>query len=502
MYHRIGTKQSDDIVCARFPDEPEWMGHADISDCGNYVLMTINNSCEPVNQLWYYDLRKSEVEGQGELTADLPWIKLVENFKAKYSCVANHGSKFIFKTNLGAQNYKLVSIDLSEGEKPEWKELMAESENVLQYVAAVNKTKLLVNYMRDCKDELYLYDLETGKQLKKFALEIGTILELSCRKKDDSFFFKFGSFTTPGDIYSFQFDSNNDSHGVKTEPILYKRSEFKGLDLSVFKTEQVFFDSKDGTKVPMFIVSKKEAHKSADTPAFLYAYGGFNISLTPTFSVIRLIWLQHLNGIYVCANIRGGGEYGEKWYDAGRLENKQNCFDDFIAAGDFLTENKYTSKEKLVINGGSNGGLLVTAVINQRPDLCQLAIADVAVCDMLRFHKFTIGAYWVSDFGCADNVKQFKDMIKYSPLHTVKKDTTYPYVLLATADHDDRVVPSHSFKYISELQHHNGHTSRPYLIRIDKKSGHGAGKPTTKIIEEFGDKYAYIAHVLGLKWQD
>ena len=239
-------------------------------------------------------------------------------------------------------------------------------------------------------------------------------------------------------------------------PVMFRQSEFKGMDLTAFKTEQVFYTSKDGQNIPMFLISKKSIQNTETNPVILYGYGGFNISLTPTFSVTRLIWLQHFNGIYAIANIRGGGEYGEEWYNGGRLFNKQNCFDDFCNAGEYLIAKKITSKEKLVINGGSNGGLLVTACINQRPDLFHAAIADVAVCDMLRFHKFTIGSYWVSDFGCADKKHEFEYMIKYSPLHTIKKDAQYPHVLLATADHDDRVVPSHSYKYISELQHQNG----------------------------------------------
>jgi prolyl oligopeptidase len=288
---------------------------------------------------------------------------------------------------------------------------------------------------------------------------------------------------------------------LSQEPQIYKRSAFKGLDLSQFKTEQVFYPSKDGTKVPMFLVSKNSLKKSENNPVFLYGYGGFNISLTPSFSVTRLIWLQHFNGIYVSANLRGGGEYGEAWYNAGRVLTKQNVFDDFISAAEYLIENKYTNKSKLVINGGSNGGLLVTACINQRPDLFHAAIADVSVCDMLRFHKFTIGSYWVSDYGCSDNKEQFEYMIKYSPLHTIDEKKEYPHVLLVTADHDDRVVPLHSYKYIAELQHLNGNQEKPFLIRIETKAGHGAGKPTSKIIAEYADKYAYVSEVMGLEWQ-
>lgn len=496
FYHRLGTKQSEDLVCVKFPDEPKWMGHVTVSDCGNYLVLGISCSCDPNNQLWYYDLHANK----NLVTDDIEFVKLVPNFDAKYSYITNEGSLFLFKTNLNALKYKLVTIDLSEP-NPKFKDFLPEKEDVLQDVSCINKTKLLINYMHDCKDEMYLYDLNTGKELKKFKLEIGTVLEISSRKKDDFFFFKFGSFTSPGDIFLYKFESD-DSNIQSNEPKLFRRSEFKGLDLSNFKTEQVFFESKDGTKIPMFIVSKKNLEKSHNNPALLYGYGGFNISLTPTFSVVRLIWLQHFNGIYCCANLRGGGEYGEAWYNGGRLAKKQNVFDDFIAAAEYLTENKYTNKDRLAINGGSNGGLLVTATINQRPDLFKVAIADVAVCDMLRFHKFTIGSYWTSDYGCSDNKDEFDTMIKYSPLHTIAKNKEYPFVLMATADHDDRVVPSHSYKYIAELQHQNGHQEKPFLIRIETKAGHGAGKPTSKIIEEHADKYSYIAEVMDLKWED
>lgn len=494
FYHKIGTQQSEDIVVAQFPDEPNWMGHAEVSNCGNYIVMTISKSCDPINQLWCFDLRTTN----HEIRSDMQFVKVVSNFDAKYNYITNNGSVMTFKTNLNAPRYKLASIDLDKMETEGWKDLVGEKDDVLQTVKCVNKDKLLLNYMHDCKDDLYLYDLISGKELKKFQIEIGTILSMDSRKQDDFFFYKFGSFTSPGDIYYYKFNDSLETN----EPQMYRRSDFKGLDLSAFKTEQVFYSSKDGTKIPMFIVSKKTVTKSEKNPLFLYGYGGFNISLTPTFSVTRLVWLQHFNGIYVSANLRGGGEYGNAWYNAGRLLNKQNVFDDFISAAEYLIENKYTSKDKLVINGGSNGGLLVTACINQRPDLYHAAIADVSVADMLRFHKFTIGSYWVSDYGCSDNKEQFDYMIKYSPVHTINKEKEYPYVLLATADHDDRVVPSHSYKYISELQHQNGHQEKPFLIRIETKAGHGAGKPTSKIIEEHADKYGYIADVMNLEWQD
>ncbi|RMZ95819.1 prolyl endopeptidase [Brachionus plicatilis] len=491
FYHKIGTKQSEDIVCAQFANEPNWMGHAEVSDCGNYVIMSICKSCDPVNQLWIFDLAKAN----HLVSPNLEFKKIVSNFDAKYEYVTNDGTIFTFKTNSNALRYKLVNVDLADPEL-KFKNLIPETQDVLQDAYCANEKFLIVNYLHHCKDELALYDLKTGKEIKKFTTEIGTLIELSARKNQDFFFYKFSSFTSPGDIYEFRFSEN------LGEPTLFRVSEFKGLDLSQFKSEQTFFESKDGTKIPMFLVSKKNLEKNAQNPVFLYGYGGFNISLTPTFSVVRLIWLQHFNGIYACVNLRGGGEYGEEWYNAGRLMNKQNVFDDFISAAEYLISNDYTNKEKLVINGGSNGGLLVTACVNQRPDLYKLVIGDVAVCDMLRFHKFTIGSYWVSDFGSSENEADFRNMIKYSPLHTIQKGKKYPHVLLATADHDDRVVPSHSYKYIAELQNLNGDQENPFLIRIETKAGHGAGKPTSKVIDEYADKYGFVAEVLKLEWHD
>jgi prolyl oligopeptidase len=301
--------------------------------------MSISKSCDPVNQLWFYDLRKSNFE----IKPNMQFSKLVDNFDAKYDFVTNEGSTFTFKTNQDAPNYKLVSVDLSESTNWKFIDLVKERpDDVLEEIVCVNRTKLLLNYMHDCKNELYLYDLLTGAQLKKFNIDIGSILELSGHKKQNFFFYKFGSFTTPGDIFHVKF---NEEVSL-SEPSLFRSSQFKGLDLNQFKTEQIFYKSKDGTSIPMFLVSKKSIQKAQNNPVFLYGYGGFNISLTPTFSVVRLIWLYHFNGIYACANLRGGGEYGEKWYNSGRLLNKQNTFDDFVSAAEYLIENEYTNKDR------------------------------------------------------------------------------------------------------------------------------------------------------------
>uniref|UniRef100_U3J5N5 Prolyl endopeptidase n=1 Tax=Anas platyrhynchos platyrhynchos TaxID=8840 RepID=U3J5N5_ANAPP len=430
-YHVLGTNQSEDILCAEFPDEPKWMGGAEVSDDGRYVLLSIREGCDPVNRLWYCDLQR---ESQG-ISGILHWVKLIDNFEAEYEYVTNEGTVFTFKTNRHSPNYRLINIDFSDPEESKWKVLIPEHErDVLEWVACVRSNFLVLCYLHDVKNVLQLHDLATGAHLKTFPLEVGSIVGYSGQKKDSEIFYQFTSFLSPGIIYH--------------------------CDLT-----------------------KEE------------------------LDVSRLIFVRHLGGVLAVANIRGGGEYGETWHKGGILANKQNCFDDFQCAAKYLIKEGYTSPKKLTINGGSNGGLLVAACANQRPDLFGCVIAQVGVMDMLKFHKYTIGHAWTTDYGCSDCKEQFEWLCKYSPLHNVKlpeeDGIQYPSTLLLTADHDDRVVPLHSLKFIATLQYVVGRSRKqtnPLLIHVDTKAGHGAGKPTAKVIEEVSDMFAFIARCLNLDW--
>jgi len=490
-YHRLGTQQSDDVLIAEFPDNPKWMSGLEICDDGNIALLSIREGCAPVNRLWYYDLRNlPAIDKKPE------WIKLVDNFDAEYEFITNTGSVFVFKSNHNAPRYKLLSIDLNNTQNG-WQTLVEEnSKDVLEWAACVNQDKLITCYLRDVKSVLEMRNVTTGEVLETFPLDVGSISGYSGRKKQDEMFFSFTSFLTPGIIYRYDFNAAEDSRLT-----VFRKIEVKGFDSSLYQTSQVFYPSKDGTKIPMFIIHKKDIPMDGSHPVLLYGYGGFNISITPSYSVSRVIFIQNLGGIVAVANIRGGGEYGEDWHKAGIFGNKQNVFDDFQHAAKYLIDNKYTSAKKLTIQGGSNGGLLVGACANQRPDLFGCAIAQVGVMDMLKFHKYTIGHAWTTDFGCADNEEDFKYLIKYSPLHNVPDNVSFPSLLLLTGDHDDRVVPHHSLKYIAAVQSKLGPTNpNPLLIRVDTKSGHGAGKPTSKVIEEVADIYGFIAKNVGAEW--
>uniref|UniRef100_K7EE88 Prolyl endopeptidase n=1 Tax=Ornithorhynchus anatinus TaxID=9258 RepID=K7EE88_ORNAN len=454
FYHVLGTDQSEDILCAEFPEEPKWMGGCEMSSDGRYVLLSIRQGCDPVNRLWYCDLQQ---EPNG-ITGILKWVKLIDNFDGEYSYVTNEGTLFTFKTNLHAPNYRLITIDFDDPDESKWKVLIPEHEkDVLEWVACVRSNFLVLCYLHDVKNVLQLHDLASGSLLKTFSLEVGSIVGYSGQKKDTEIFYQFTSFLSPGTIY------HCDLTKEELEPTVFREVTVKGINASDFQTVQVFYPSKDGTKIPMFLVHKKGLKLDGSHPAFLYGYGGFNISITPSYSVSRLIFVRHLGGVLAVANIRGGGEYGETWH-------KATC-------------------------------------ANQRPDLFGCVIAQVGVLDMLKFHKYTIGHAWTTDYGCSDSKEHFEWLNKYSPLHNVKlpegDGIQYPSMLLLTADHDDRVVPLHSLKFIATLQHVVGRSQKqtnPLLIHIDTKAGHGAGKPTAKVIEEVSDMFAFIARCLNLEW--
>uniref|UniRef100_A0A4W3JN66 Prolyl endopeptidase n=1 Tax=Callorhinchus milii TaxID=7868 RepID=A0A4W3JN66_CALMI len=496
-YHILGTPQAQDILCAEYPDNPKWKSGARVSDQGRYVVLSIREGCKPKNRIWYCDLHQLP---QG-ITGLLPWVKLIDNFEAEYSYITNEGSVFTFRTNLNAPRYCIINIDLEKPEPMQWVTLIPQHEkDVLDWATCVNYTFLVVSFLHNVKDVLQLYHLPTGKFLKNLPLDVGSVVGYSGRKKNTEIFYMFTSYLTPGVIY------HCDLTRETLEPKIFREVEIKGFSFSEYQTIQVFFPSKDGTQIPMFIVHKKGIKLDGSHPVLLYGYGGFSISLTPTYDVSYLVFVRHLGGILAVANIRGGGEYGETWHEAGILGKKQNGFDDFQCAGQYLINQGYTCPSKLTINGASNGGLLVGACVNQRPDLFGCAVAEVGVMDMLKFHKFTIGHAWTTDFGCSDNAEEFEWLIKYSPLHNIRVPASgvqYPAILLLSADHDDRVVPLHSLKYLATLQH----TLRqcpiqrnPLLIRVDTKSGHGAGKPTAKIIEENADILTFITESLQLSW--
>ncbi|KAK4276472.1 hypothetical protein QN277_014618 [Acacia crassicarpa] len=510
-YHFLGTDQSEDILCWRDPENPKYMFGASVTEDGKYVLLYIDEGCDPVNKLYYCDITALS-NGLASLrneNALLPFVKLIDNFDAQYHAIANDDSIFTFLTNKDAPKYKLVRVDLKE--PTVWTDVLPESEkDVLESACAVNGNQMIVSYLSDVKYVLQVRDLKTGSLHHQLPIDIGSVSGISARRKDCVVFIGFTSFLTPGIIY--QCNLENEVPDMK----IFREIIVPGFDRSEFQVNQVFVPSKDGTKIPVFIVARKNIVLGGSHPCLLYGYGGFNISITPSFSVSRIVLTRHLGAVYCIANIRGGGEYGEEWHKAGSLAKKQNCFDDFISAAEYLVSAGYTQPNKLCIEGGSNGGLLVGACMNQRPDLFGCALAHVGVMDMLRFHKFTIGHAWTSDYGCSDKVEEFHWLIKYSPLHNVRrpweenpdKSIQYPSTMLLTADHDDRVVPLHSLKLLATMQYvlctslEKSPQTNPIIGRIECKAGHGAGRPTQKMIDEAADRYAFMAKMLDAHWTD
>jgi len=404
-----------------------------------------------------------------------------------YNFVENIGDKFLIRTNKGAKNYRLVLIDPKDPSESNWKEFVPEKSEPMQGVGTAGG-RVFVNYLKDVSSRIQVYD-ENGKLEREVKLPgLGTAGGFGGWRDDKFIFYTYNSFNYPPTIFRYEISSGKTT--------VFRQPNIAAFNPSDYETKQVFYPSKDGTKVPMFIVHKKGIKLNGTNPTILYGYGGFNISSLPGFNATLLPWLEQ-GGVYALANLRGGAEYGEKWHEAGMRTNKQNVFDDFIAAGEYLVKNKYTSKDYLAIRGGSNGGLLVGAVMNQRPDLFKVAIPQVGVMDMLRFHKFTIGWNWIAEYGSSENADDFKNLYAYSPLHNIKPGVNYPATLITTADHDDRVVPAHSFKYAATLQEmYKG--NNPVLIRIETNSGHGASN-VTKNIEVLSDIYSFIFYNMGLK---
>ncbi|OQV21750.1 Prolyl endopeptidase [Hypsibius exemplaris] len=498
-YHHLGTPQSEDVMCAEFPENPSWKGSVSVSDDGHYAIMGISRSCESKNALWFCDLRKVN----GNIRGILPWVRLFEDFDAEYDVITNEGSLFYIKTNLDAKNHRIIVVDVENPDKANWKVLIPENPKYyLEWATCAAHDKLVLHYIEDVKSAMYVHDLSSGKRLHTFDLGCSAVMQVSRKKKLSQFFYKLQSFTNPGTVYIC------DLSKPSLEPIVFREIKSPSFNPEDYETKQVFYPSADGAKIPMFITHRKGLIVNEETPCLLYAYGGFHIAVQPYFSARFASFLQAFDGIFAVANIRGGSEYGEEWWQAGSLKNKQNCFTDFQAAAEYLYKEKHTSPKKLVIMGGSNGGLLVGACCNQRPDLFGAAIPMVGVMDMLRFHKFTIGHYWTSDYGSPDQAEDFEVLIKYSPLHNIQPlagtEHQYPATLVVTADHDDRVSPLHSLKYIAELQHQLGSgksQANPLMVRVETKAGHGAGKSTTKIIEEITDCLVFCANALNYEWK-
>jgi len=473
-YHKIGTPQSADTLVYDRPDEKEWGFRAQVSDDGKYLLITATKGTAPKYRIFYKDLSKPG-------TKVLP---LIDAFEASYSFIDNDGPVFYFKTDRKAPRGRVIAIDTRKPTETAWNEVIAEGEQTLVGANMLNN-QIVAEYLADARSLVKVVDRK-GKLVREIALPgIGSVSGFNGKRGDTETFYSFTGFTNPTTIY--RLDLKSGASTVFRQPKV-------DFDPSGFETRQQFYTSRDGTRVPMFIVSKKGIRLDGSNPTYLYGYGGFNISMTPGFSPANLAWME-MGGVYVVANLRGGGEYGEKWHEAGTKLQKQNVFDDFIGAAEWLVANKVTSPAKLAIGGGSNGGLLVGAAMTQRPDLFGAAIPQVGVLDMLRFHKFTIGWAWTSDYGSADNADEFKALVKYSPLHNLKAGACYPATMITTADHDDRVVPAHSFKFAAAAQAAQG-SAAPILIRIDVKAGHGAGKPTTKQIEEVADRWGFLSRAL------
>jgi prolyl oligopeptidase len=474
-FHRIGTPQSEDVLIYERPDEPEWGFGIDATEDGRYLVLTVWKGTDDRYRILYKDLDSDE-----------GFVDLIDTFEYDYSIVGSEGSRFFFVTSNAAPKKRLIAIDVTKPEPAHWTELIPEQDEPLRGVSLVGES-FITQYLKDAKTEIIVHDM-TGKRVREVELPgIGSAGGFSGKREDMETFYSFSSFATPPSIYRYDIATG--------ESTLMRRAEVD-CDPSGYIVTQVFYTSKDGTRVPMFITHKKGIELDGTNPTLLYGYGGFNIPMTPGFSISRLAWMER-GGVFAVANLRGGGEYGEDWHKAGTKLQKQNVFDDFISAAEFLIANKYCSSDTLAIQGGSNGGLLVGAVMTQRPDLFAACLPAVGVMDMLRFHQFTAGRFWVDDYGSADDPDEFEAIYQYSPYHNLKEGVAYPATLITTADTDDRVVPGHSFKFAAMLQsQHAGEA--PVLIRIETRAGHGAGKPTAKLIEEAADQIAFAwAHTTG-----
>ncbi len=473
-FHRLGTPQSEDPLVFESPENPGWFFATQITDDGRYLVLSATEGTDPRNRLWIRDLERS----------DAPWTALFPEADAAYEVLGNDGARFYVHTDRDAPNGKIIATEI---ERPaSFTTLVAQREEKLDG-ASIFGDRMYATYLRDVHSEIRIFNLR-GEPAGMLELPgFGTASGLSGERDDRETFYEYSDITTPSTVFHLDLQSGKST--------IFHRARV-AFDPSAYRTEQVFFTSADGTRVPMFVTAKRDLPRDGNAPTILLGYGGFDHSLLPQFSASRIAWLER-GGVYAIANLRGGGEYGEAWHRAGMREAKQRVFDDFIAAAEYLIAQRYTSSTKLAILGGSNGGLLVGAVLTQRPDLIGAAIAEVGVLDMLRYQRFTVGAAWIPEFGSSDEPELFPVLYAYSPLHRIAENVAYPPTLITTGDHDDRVFPAHSFKFAAALQDAQ-RGSAPVLLRVDLNAGHGGGKPTMKAIEESADVYAFAAAALGM----
>lgn len=477
-YHIVGTPQREDKLIFEDKEHPMRSVGAGLTEDKRFLIIRLSEGTSGT-ELWVKDTK----DPKGK------FIQIIKGFDTEAGIVDNIGGKLLVRTNTDAPNYKIVMIDPAHPEKSNWKTIVAEKDDFLSGAGTAGG-KIFLSYLKDVASRVYRIDYDGKNQIEVSLPGIGTASGFAARKEDKTLFYTFTSFNYPPTIFKLDIHSNSST--------LFRKSDLK-MNTDVLETKQVFFTSKDGTKVPMFIMYKKGMKLNRQNPVMLYGYGGFNAPMTPGFSVSNAYFVDK-GGIYVVVNLRGGNEYGEKWHKAGMLQNKQNVFDDMIGAAEYLIKENYTNPGKLAVRGGSNGGLLVGAVMTQRPDLFKVAIPQVGVMDMLRYHLFTIGWAWATEYGRSDNEADFKNLYGYSPLHNLKNGASYPATLITTADHDDRVVPAHSFKFAATLQEYNAGPN-PVLIRIETKAGHGAGKPTSKQIEEATDIWSFVMYNLGMEFK-
>jgi prolyl oligopeptidase len=481
FFHRMGTKQMEDQLVYERPDHPEWGFRTAVSDDGDYLLIDVSQGTDTRNRFFYKQLNDSA-----------PVVELLPALEATYRFIGNDGTDFFFLTNLEAPCGRLITIDTARSGQAIKETLIPENTDVLQSAQIINE-QLVTIYMKNAHDIIKLFTLDGSPTGEVSLPTLGSVMvayesSLHGNREDSEMFYAFHSFIYPLTIFRYDFQSRK-SKVIFQPPIHF--------ELSSYETNQVFVTSKDGTQVPMFLIHRKDLKKNCENATILYGYGGFNLAQTPAFAVHRLVWME-MGGVLAIANLRGGSEYGEEWHQAGMIHTKQNVFDDFIACAEWLIKEQITSTPRLAIEGRSNGGLLVGACMTQRTDLFGAALPAVGVMDMLRFHKFTIGWAWVSDYGSADDREQFATLLAYSPLHNLKPGTHYPATLVTTADHDDRVVPGHSFKFTAMLQASQAGDA-PTLIRVQTRAGHGLGKPTSIWIEEYADIYAFLVKTLGME---